>query len=172
MSRAIEVAVNVARVVGGAAEAVARALRLGAARLAATPSRSARLIGPLTDPAADGAHRARVLAPAVRRLHRAPGHRSGGLDEPDIRAAGDTKDAAAAKASARDLQDGLAVDKERAAALLTGDVARLPLIFRSSRRRRRIRIRRVKDRATYVAATNMARAMNATVRPLIPAPIP
>src|SRR5262249_14966443 len=122
MSRAIEVAVNVARGVGGAAEAVARALRLGAARLAAARFRSARLIVSLTDPAANGAHRARVLAPAVRRLHRALGHRSGGPDEPDIRAAGDTKDAAAAKASARDLQDGLAVDIERAAALLTARI--------------------------------------------------
>src|SRR5262249_46615719 len=105
-----------------AAEAVARALRLGAARLAAAPSRSARLIGLLTDPAALAAHGARILAPAVRRLHRAPGHRSGGLDEPDLRAARDTKDTAAAKALARDLQDGLAVDIERAATLLTGAV--------------------------------------------------
>src|SRR5262249_6963271 len=117
-----EVAVNVARGVGGAAEAVARALRLGAARLAAAPFRSARLIVLLTDPAANGAHRARVLAAAVRRLHPALGHRSGRLNEPDLRAAGDTKNAAAVKALARDLQDGLTVDIERAAALFTGDV--------------------------------------------------
>src|SRR5262249_15029903 len=115
LSRAIEVAANVAR---GVEKWEAAALRLGAARLAAAPFRSARLIVPLTDPAAHSAYPAQVLAPAVRRLHCALGHRSGGLDEPDIRTAGDTKDTAAAKASARDLQDGLAVDKKRAAALL------------------------------------------------------
>src|SRR5262249_38940319 len=92
------------------------------AALGGAPFRSACLIVALTDPAANGAHRARVLAPAVRRLPPALGHRSGGLDAPDIRAAGDTKDTTAAKTSARDLQDGLAVDIERAAALLTGDV--------------------------------------------------
>lgn len=105
-----------------AAATVARALLLDAACLTAAQFRSARLIVPRTDPAADGAHRARVLAPAIRRLHRALRHRLGGLDEPDIRAASDTEDAAAAKASARDLKDGLAVGIERAAALLAGDV--------------------------------------------------
>jgi hypothetical protein len=104
------------------AATVARALLLDAACLTAARFRSARLIMPIAYSAAEGAHRARVLAPAIRWLRRALGHRLGGLDEPDIRAAGDTEDAAAAKASARDLQDGLAVDIDRAAALVPGNV--------------------------------------------------
>src|SRR5262249_52738690 len=135
----------------------------GAARLAAPRFRSARLIVTLTHSAADSAQRARVLAPAVRRLHRAPG-RSSGVNEPDIRAASDTKDAAAAKALALDLQNRLAVDIDRAAALLTVDwrpllpISYQPARFSYQPARCRIRTLRARDRATHVSARLNARS--------------